>query len=41
LLLARHTIESSEAAVPDLAYVVGTVLFFGLAFAYALACERL
>jgi hypothetical protein len=30
-----------EGTVPDLAYVLVTVAFFGLAYAYALACERL
>jgi hypothetical protein len=38
---ARHISASEEEAVPDLAYVLTSVVFFGLAWAYALACERL
>jgi hypothetical protein len=32
---------SKEATMADLAYVLATLGFFGLAWGYALACERL
>jgi hypothetical protein len=42
-LLAPPNRVSSRAggSMPDLAYVLATVAFFALAYAYAVACERL
>jgi hypothetical protein len=32
--------DHSEVGMPDLAYVVVTLVFFAVAWGYALACDR-